>query len=661
MAWRYRSLLSVRLWADIVSYSGLAHGILWTLNGLVLGTACGLLVLVSPRMRRTIAPGAFAVAILAAGISVLLLWPLAHTNGLTIARGLNGTWCLLVVGWWLVATVAGYAAAKHLGSTRLGALMQFVGRVAFAPAAIILLPCLVVQYVERPKLTEPTTRWKQAISPPSNRQDPRPNVVLVVLDTQRADRLGCYGYDRGTSPRLDAFAADALVFEDCLSPGIWTAPSHASIFCGLFPSTHGVGWLHIWLDERFVTLAELLSQAGYRTAAFSNNSLISPATNLSKGFEELIRPVWLHRARSNSLARFLGLVLYDGGCIGRLLGALTAEDAGAKYTNQLIARWLDRTDRRRPLFLFINYMEPHAPYRPHLPHRELFVKPEDIDSSYRNTWLKSRDEFSLLKRDCYTQAELQLLNDIYDGETRLLDDYIGELLEVLAERLPLDETLILITSDHGESLGEHHIIGHRFCVYDTLAHVPLIVRYPKRVQPGRSNALVQTVDLLPTVMDAVHGRPVPTASTLGRSLLNPPGAIRQSLRTSRPATTSSPATAPAGRATVIELLAPGMGRSKIDPRFSAARFQGPFRAIRQGPWKYILAPDGQEELYNIANDPRELHNLIETHRPVGEQLAERLRRWVTTVRKYEERPPKKGEPSPDCKTRRHLRDLGYIQ
>ena len=412
-------------------------------------------------------------------------------------------------------------------------------------------------------------------------------------------------------------------------------------------------------------MAELLQQRGYETVAFSNNTWVSGVTNLTQGFDRYVRPGALHFGRGNSIHEFLDRVLYPAGWVGQWLGTLTAQDVGAKFTNQLVARWLDSRGRRQPFFLFVNYCEPHDPYRPHRPHRELFIKPGDLDASYR-TELRDTAEYSILKRDCFTPEQLKLSSDCYDGDTRLMDDYTGELLEVLAEHVPLDDTLIIITSDHGENVGDHHLLGHAHCVYDTLAHVPLLMRYPRRLQPGRTAELVQTTDLLPTVMDAAHGNPVATPSTFGRSLLSPPNGSDAPSEVANLDPASSSANELTGRPVVVERMAPtfvALNQAQgLDTRFDRVPHEGPLRAIRQGPWKYIVAADGREELYHVINDPGETDNAIDQHGPIANRLAERLGQWLKASRPYEHTIQTGGEKRPmDDEALRRLRALGYVE
>jgi len=669
---RFGTIMGLRQWADALSYSGLVHAILWTVHGTIIGGVCAVAVLASGRLRRAIVPGALAVAVVLAGTSTFWLWCAGVEAGLSLAKEIDRSWWAVMGGFWLLVAASAYAVAYVLATTRLGVRVRTVGRSGFLPAVGIILVCLVIQWFERPELMASGGLWEPPSVMSRDRQDPRPNIVLVVMDTQRVDRLGCYGNSRPTSPRLDAFAADATLFENCTSPAIWTLPAHASMLTGLFPSEHGANWGHTWVAEEFTTVTQLLAEAGYQTMALTNNLWIGPSTNLSRGFDGYIQPLLLHNVRSNGLSKLLVEALYPAGYVGKWLGVATAQDDGAKYTNQLLERFLRERDRGRPFFLLVNYMEAHAPYVPHLPYKKLFIEPADVDGSYRHAWWSKRPEFCLLKRDCFTPAQLELLNDTYDAETRLQDDYVGDLLAMLAEHVPVDDTLIIITADHGESLGDHHIIGHAWCVYETLAHVPLIVRYPKRLKPGRRADLVQTVDLLPTMLDALHGRRVPTQSTFGRSLLDSKNAAAGRPAVSVTSATTSPSTAPAGgsstptgRVVVVEYMAPYDVKldqaQKIDSRFDRAPFEGVLRAVRQGSWKYIVASNGREELYNVAEDPRETNNLIASHRPVADHLAKQLVEWLAASKPYQAPERLAGKQQLDEETRSRLRGLGYIQ
>ncbi|PYS94798.1 MAG: hypothetical protein DMF50_11465, partial [Acidobacteria bacterium] len=318
----------------------------------------------------------------------------------------------------------------------------------------------------------------------------RPNVLLVVLDTARADRFSFDGYARDTSPRLDSLAAEGILYLKAYTPAPWTLPAHASLFTGLYPSAHGADSGHLRLDDDQVTLAELFQAAGYRTVGYTANPWIGRDHHFDQGFETYDE-VW--RATGDQAA-----------------------DRGAALINSKVANWLewragDPDARSRPFFLFINYLEAHLAYDPPEPERSRFLPaaanpaalerlrrfkhPEDVRFNLGLTTLNGRD--------------LALLSDLYDGEIAYLDRRVGEVIDLLKRRGLLDRTVIVVTSDHGESIGEHRLVDHKLNVYDNLLRIPLLLRYPAAVRPGqRVQDVVMLQDLFPTLL-ALAGIPLP--------------------------------------------------------------------------------------------------------------------------------------------------------
>jgi arylsulfatase A-like enzyme len=612
------------------------------------GAVAALAVAASARLRESIRPGALGLAVVAAGIVVFLPWTIAAYSGFSMAQGVKPGWLFAMAGLWLITAAATYAVGYLLAGTRLARITSFGSRLLLPPVALLCVAAGIVQWTERPRLLGDEADWTRrtaSAAAPSG----KPNVVLLVIDTQRVDRFGSYGYDRPTTPRIDAFAADALLFENATSAANWTLASHASMFTGLHPTEHGADNHHLWLDDDFTTLAELLRERGYETVSFSNNTWVSKISNLTQGFDFEARPGNLHHARGTLLSKFLDGVLYPAGWVTPWLGSLTSEDQGAKFTAPLVERWLERRDAARPFFLFVNIADPHGPFRPAPPYRDLFVAPEDIALSYRSNWDEAKP-FTLLRRDVYTEDELRVMNDAYDAETRLVDDHVGEVLAVLASHVPLDETLIILTADHGENLGDHHMQGHGHCVYDTLVRVPMIVRFPPRVAPGRASRLVQTTDILPTVMDAL-GEPAIPEGLRGRSLLQGDDGA--------PASTDGRGLS--GRVVVAERITPGAETLQTsDVRFNALPWMGLMRSIRQGPWKFIVTEGGAQELYHVVDDPGETTNLLDREPEVARALALELARWIDGSRPYAGSGTLEGEQQMDDATKAQLRALGYL-
>jgi len=284
------------------------------------------------------------------------------------------------------------------------------------------------------------------------------NVVIVTLDTTRADRLGCYGFSRIETPHLDALARQGLVFENATSTAPLTFPSHSSIFTGLIPPHHGArdngGF---FLDDSRITLAERLKAAGYATGAFIGAWVLESRWGLAQGFDEYSDRFELSKYKVISLG--------------------TVQKPGDEVMDGAL-QWLDSVRQRR-FFAWVHLYDPHAPYEP----------PEPFASRYRG--------------------------QPYLGEIAYTDKVVGRLTGWLETQGLMDRTIVVVVGDHGESLGDHGEASHAYFIYGATTHVPLIVRTPWGLT-GRSAAEVSTVDILPTVLDMV-GLP-PQEGIDGRSL-----------------------------------------------------------------------------------------------------------------------------------------------
>lgn len=302
------------------------------------------------------------------------------------------------------------------------------------------------------------------------------NVVVIGIDTLRADHVGVYGYARPTTPRIDAFAGEAVRFETAISQSSWTVPGFASMFTGLVPSAHGAGEGRcpdvIKLGTAPETLASALHAAGYRTAAFVSNVWVSAEVGLARGFDEHTR---------------LGL----------------SEEAVDRATE-----WL-RAPPREPFHLFVHVVDPHQPYAP---------DPEDarpfVDPDYRGSIGTS---FSGTARAEWNAADRRRIVDLYDGEVRFADRMVGRLLDTLDQTGLAAHTIVVVISDHGEELFDHGAIGHGHTLYDELLRVPFLIRFPGGWAHGVRREPVRTMDLFPTLLDALE-RPIP-AGLNGASLM----------------------------------------------------------------------------------------------------------------------------------------------
>lgn len=430
----------------------------------------------------------------------------------------------------------------------------------------------------------------------------RPNVVIVVIDTVRADHLSAYGYGRPTTPRIDSFARDAVRFSHAYSVSSWTVPAHASLFTGLYPATHGATQEHLQLDGQFPTLAETLRDAGYASVAFSGNPYVAQATGLARGFESM-KEMWRQPGNWES---------------------------GAKphATNRLISEWLDRRPTDRPFFLFVNYIEAHFPYdapaayqKPYLPKEITAGEAEQAKVKWNDWYLQPRP---------FPPRVAAIRVGQYDAEITYLDAIVGELLDDLKKRGLYDDALIILVSDHGENLGANGHLDHVFSLYNSTVQVPFIMRLPH----GRSSGVVrsdpvQLIDIFPTV--AAEARISIVTDHL-------------------PGLNVADNAAPLDRAIVAEYEYPNQALGAFAPRDQESAALAPFRrrlrSIQVGSTKLIAGSDGRSELYDLAEDPDERLNVIVGRKEVAAELQQRLMDLLAQLVAVQPRADSSGAPRP---------------
>lgn len=327
---------------------------------------------------------------------------------------------------------------------------------------------------------------RERVAPEAAPAAERPlNLLLVSFDTTRPDALGAYGSPEGHTPMIDAVAADGTVFENAVAPMGATFPSHATMLTGLNPRQHGVRANHDRLSDDHVTLAERLGAAGYETGAFVSFGSMLSRGGLAQGFE----------------------VLSDE-ATGRSTGRIRE---GGEVTD-LAVEWLGR-ERDQPFFLWLHYFEAHAPYR-------LTSYAREELQGYTGPLAEGADVklfYSLGKKTPWTPDERRAVRVLYDGEVRELDRLIAPVLNALEENGLADDTIVVLTADHGQMLGENDAVGHGLSLDENVLRVPLIVRHPRLENvPERIRTRVGLVDLAPTVVDLLGLASV--EGTDGRSL-----------------------------------------------------------------------------------------------------------------------------------------------
>jgi arylsulfatase A-like enzyme len=463
----------------------------------------------------------------------------------------------------------------------------------------------------------------RVLPPPSELSYPapgQPNVILITLDTVRADHLSVYGYARETTPALKKFADEAVLYRNAVAPADFTLPSHASLFTGLYASAHGayitpkvVGGRP--LASRFQTLAEILSRRGYFTAAVVANKLfLDPKYGLDQGFQyyDFRSPVCFWTEPLGVLSIRFGVT--------RVLRTWWLEFRRAADINQAAAQVLDRASGR-PFFLFLNYMDAHFPYQPPSPFDALFPgkAPSFRQDDYWQTVHRVLNGGKLTKR------ERDHLISQYDGGIAYLDSNLGRLFSELKRHALYDNSLIIVTSDHGEGFGLHGVMGHSgISVYQDLIRIPLLIKYPRRSRAEVVNETVSLVDVLPTILDVL--RYTIPKNVEGQSLL-----VAARSRHDVAVSESYPTKPEVPRLDRIE------------------------RAIISGNMKLITSNRGKRELYDLAKDPSETHNLFATD-DRGRKLEATLDNWLALVKPPAENTLPVGRQQLD-----RLKALGYLQ
>ncbi len=428
----------------------------------------------------------------------------------------------------------------------------------------------------------------------------RPNVILISIDSLRADHLGAYGYSRATSPNIDALAAESVVFESAVSTTSWTLPAHVSMLTSLFSEAHGVIAAGDSLADSAATLSEVFQAGGYATAAVVSGPFLNRRFGFSQGFD-----------------------VYDDETVSFTEINDSHQGITAPLTHQRALEILDDV-ADEPFFLFLHYWDVHYDYAPPSPYDQMFDPDYSGDITADNFIHNDEIHRGMDPRD------LEHVVALYDGEIAYTDYYLGELFEEL-RRLDLwDNTMIVLTSDHGDEFFEHGNKGHRNTLYGELLNVPLVVKFPQNTWGGqRVSGLAGIVDIAPTVLDVAGLPPLRVAN--GRSLL--------SRMTGDDQVTSRAYFADVGR----RLKSVISGRTKIIAH-----------------WRREQGEEMRVELYDLDRDPREQLDLASREVQQVEELQRALQAWVRAAREQAKHLGESGfEQDPEMV--RALKSLGYIQ
>lgn len=500
-----------------------------------------------------------------------------------------------------------------------------VRSLAILLSAAILILCFSVVLKQKPLFP------RQNVKPFPDSVD-SPNIILIVMDTVRADHLSVYGYDQDTTPYLRNFADNATLYTQAIAPSNMTLSTHASIFTGLYSRKHGAHFAFPHyptgrpLQDKYYTMAEMLSEKGYFTSGVIGNVIyLTLYHGLNQGFQYLdarnripllgqTQPYYLKQVIRNIFLNVFPLSTFE------------LKWRRAEHLNNGAFDILQKVkEGNKPFFLFLNYMDAHWPYLPPSPFDSRY--PGKVRRLTTENFRKIKDEVMNFERDISEMESRHLISQ-YDGGIAYIDFHIWKLIERLKELGLYENTLLIITSDHGEVFGERNIVEHSFTVYQDEVHVPLIIKYPNNNQGHIVDDVVSLVDLMPTIFELL-GDEIPE-ELQGNSLLK--------IETGNPGTVLS-------ESFIGDFTVKHYGR----------RFQ-PEWAIFSGSSKFIRSAAGKREFYDLSKDPNETRNLFNKDHNDSEKLEKSLNEWLKTV-KEESGPP----VDYDRKRIERLKTLGYVE
>lgn len=458
-----------------------------------------------------------------------------------------------------------------------------------------------------------------------------PNILLIVLDCVRADHLSCYGYGRETSPNIDRIAEQGVIYNQAISPSPWTLPSHASLFTGTYVSRHRTDLDNRYLDRSFITLAEVLKQRGYNTVGLSSNAWVSRETGLDRGFDlyyNMNRPPYESGRKLKAYQKCANYIYWNY--------LYKRYDYGARNINNLLRKFFKSYSRQSPFFIFINYLEAHLKYEPPRKFRHSFLRKSEDKYVPQDAWAYLVGAVGMTEEDFY------ILKALYDAEIRYMDFRVGEIIELLEKAGILDHTMIIITADHGENIGDHGLMDHQFSLHDSLSHVPLIIRYPDIFPRGlRIQSQVQSVDLFSTLCDILQVDDDRIEAQLqGKSLL--PSLSGNKLRSYA----------------FSEYLVPNLQHlERKFPHHDYSKYNASYRTIRTENFKLIYTiPNGSYQLYNLQDDPMEEKDVSKIYTEVTGEFLTSLTEWTSQVSSYQG----KRNIQLDDDTIIMLKSLGYM-
>lgn len=520
----------------------------------------------------------------------------------------------------------------------------------------------------------------------------KPNIIFLVLDTHRAERMSVYGYHKDTTPVLEHMAGGSTVFDWAVAPAPWTIPSHASMFTGLYPTVHQTVQSYSSLPANIPTLAELLAQNGYDTVGFCNNPLVGVLDNgLRRGFQKFYNysgtfPDVADFGQRSTLKRMqlhtTKLLQKISVPIERKFGQsplllklamlpvfvpIWSRTFNFKGNTQRSLRdvrdylhYRHTTHRDHPFFMFINMMETHLPYYP--PRKAVdrwlpYLRKDREARAFVNRFNIENYRWMTPLVEPLTEMQQHVLSDMYDAEVAYQDRQLHRMFRYLRRSGMLDNTMVIVISDHGESIGEHEFMGHSVVIYNELVRVPLFIHYPQMFPAGvRVQQNVSTRRIFHTVLEAAG---VPYKQF---------GETTEALSLSRSANGSGGE--PEGEYVVAEGFPPQnlINVMEMTDREAIERFRirQVRRAIYQGDAKLMTVGGRTDEFFNVRSDPMETVNLL--NQPIGYEndilrMEKLLDEYILLSEAHRDgvAPGARVDYSDNPELLERLRGLGYIE
>ena len=463
----------------------------------------------------------------------------------------------------------------------------------------------------------------------------KPNIIILVLDALRTQNMSTYGYDKNTTPYLDKISKQATLYKNAIASSYWTLPSTASLFTGTYTSTHYLIRNGDKLDNKYVTLPEYLNKKGYQCIGLSPNPFVSKYSKLDRGFhifddyykesiKHKLNDITEHFFEGSSGDKKDGQInkiynkISDYDVFKQFYWMITGNfDKFATSINKKIKYYLQNRSKNKPFFIYAHYTETHSPYVVPNKFRSKFIDDKDT-----KPWRINQDYFNYYTSDeKLNEKEFNIIRSIYDGTISYLDEKVYDIYTYLEKNNLLKDTILIITSDHGDQLGEKKLFFHVFSLYDTLVKIPLIIKFDDNTRiDSIENNIVQNTDIFPTILNLLNEKNQDINRQIqGNSLLNKKNQKR-------------------GDYAISELYKP-FGPRLIKYRHKLKQFDKKLLAIRNNEKKYIYSSNGMHELYDIKYDKLEKDNLYNNNFDLEKDFKNNeVKDWITTfnlVSKYD--------------------------